>query len=71
MTLKGDECPRCGNREWKDITEARRNRNQEVWESGLLPDIYHSQIQREHFYECLNCGRVITVSDPMQQGESG
>lgn len=65
-SIRADECPHCGHREWKDVTEEHRKRNHELWKSGLIPDKYHSHIQDEFQYECLNCGRVANVSSPME-----
>lgn len=68
--IRGRECPHCGHREWKDITEERRGRNHELWSSGLIPDRYHSNVQGNHYYKCANCDRVLNASSPMKQPQS-
>lgn len=65
-SIKGDECPNCGHREWKDVTEEHRVRNHELWMEGLIPDKYHANVQARHHYECENCHRVIGMSAPME-----
>ncbi|MBS1252820.1 MAG: hypothetical protein MAG451_01862 [Anaerolineales bacterium] len=70
MTLiHGDKCPHCGNREWKDVTEEQRTQTHELWTDGLIPRIYHSNVQSNYHYECQNCHRIRGISSPMQEPE--